>query len=534
MTADQTPEGSTRRRAAANESAAALVRGPVELLDFLLPLWAGAALGAGPAEIGLLVALETLTSFFVRPIAGVLADRYDRGRLAATGALLYGVSFAGYVAADSLALAYPAALFGGVGGALFWVALRARVGEGLASDDASYAKLFAAEGAGTWIAFVAGLSLVQQVGYRGVYAVAGAACVLAAVVLLMPAGLPATAPGPHDGSPPGLREVGRRIRPLLVLVAVTAVAESGVALLLLLHLQRGHGLQLGEIAAVFLPGFIVYTVLPEYLHGFVRRFGRTRLLAGAMTSSAAFAVVLSFAPNPAVIAGLWILSAVAYAAAIPTQQSIVAEAAGLSLGRGMGVYESATLLGATIGAAAAGVLYGTGGNGWQGACLGAGGVLLVAALLVRPAIRAVGVQDRPGAPAQAGSEAEPDRGAERPEVLEASPPPAGKVVMTKATTVDRPSRHRAPVIRWAQHLALFVVGQAVLALIGESWPLDTLRYGVPDGITGWNWVLGNDRDTGGLLSNASRIWCLVLLADTAWTGGSVALRRRGATRDAED
>jgi MFS family permease len=185
MTADQTEAAGAKRRTTVNEFAAGLVRGPVEVLDFFLPLWVGSALGASPTEVGLLIALETLTSFVVRPFAGVLADRYDRGRLAAAGAVLYALSFAGYVAATDLALAYPAAFLGGVGGALFWVALRARVGEGLAADDASYAKLFAAEGAGTWIAFVVGLSLVQQLGYRGVYAVAGAACVVAAVVLLI-------------------------------------------------------------------------------------------------------------------------------------------------------------------------------------------------------------------------------------------------------------------------------------------------------------------------------------------------------------
>jgi MFS family permease len=300
------------------------------------------------------------------------------------------------------------------------------------------------------------------------------------------------------------------MRPLLALVAVTAAAESGVALLLLLHLQRGHGLELGEIAAVFLPGFIVYTVVPEYLHGFVRRFGRTSMLAVAMTSSAGFAVALSFAPNPVVIAGLWILSAVAYAAAIPIEQGVVAEAAGLSLGRGMGIYESATLLGATVGAIGAGVLYGTGETGWRIACLAAGGVLLGAALLVRPALRAVGVPDRPPSPPEPPTPADggPAAGLQEAGILEArghrpesephqasrSAPPSAETSSTSAadapvpsgpadeiapagTTADLRAQNRTAITRWSQHVGLFVLGQVVLMLIGESWLLETVRSG---------------------------------------------------------
>lgn len=495
-----TTRQAAKRREEGNLFAAALTRGPIEVLDFFLPLWAGSALGASPTQVGLLIAVETLTSFVVRPFAGVLADRFDRGRVAAVGALLYALSFAGYVVADGLAVAYPAAFLGGAGGALFWVALRARVGEGLGDDSAAYAKLFSAEGAGTWIAFVAAMSLVSQIDYRGVYAVAGVACLVAGVVLVLPDGMAAV----ERQHMPGLREVGRKMRPLLALVAVTAMAETGIALLLLLHLQRGHHLQLGEIAAVFLPGFIVYTVLPEYLHRFVVRLGRSRVLGIALLASAGFAVVLSFAPNPWVIAGLWILSAAAYAVAIPTEQSVVAEAAGLSLGRGMGIYESATLLGATVGAAAAGILY-EGGSGWRIACLAAAGLLLTAALLVRPAVRAVGVAERPTEPEELLVE----------ELL------ADDNQITESTA----AKNRRDIKRWAEHLGLLVIGQAALAIFGHSFPVDAVSNGIPPGVDWWNWLFGNAREHTTWLMNWSRIWCFVFLIDTVWTWAVVVRRR---------
>ena len=58
---------------------------------------------------------------------------------------------------------------------------------------------------------------------------------------------------------------------MLLAVVVTAAAESAIGLLLLLHLQRGLGLDVGPIALVFLPGGIVMSVLPPYLHRFVLR-----------------------------------------------------------------------------------------------------------------------------------------------------------------------------------------------------------------------------------------------------------------------
>nr|WP_240687154.1 MFS transporter [Amycolatopsis suaedae] len=474
-----------KRRDEQNQLAAALTKGPAEVLDFLLPLWVGSQLGASAAEVGALTAVETAVSFVVRPVAGALADRLDRARLAAFGAVLYGLSFAGYAVTPSIGPAFGAAVLGGAGGALFWVALRARVGEGLGGDDKAFAKLFAAEGGGTAIAFVAAMSLVSKIDYRGVFWLGAAACVVAAGVLLAPS------PGVRSrgSAGPKFSQLGKRMRPMLALVVVTAMAEAGVALLLLMHLQRGHGLQLGQIAAVFLPGFLVYSFLPDYLHGVVRRLGRTRVLSIAMVCSAVFAASLSFAPNPYVIAGMWILSAAAFAATIPVEQAIIAEAAGTSLGRAMGIYESASLLGATIGTFVAGQLYGTGG-GWQAACFGAAGLLLVTALVVRPAVRKVAVAEFPAA-VEPVPEPEPVR--------------------------ERPGR-KQDVGHWAVHVGLFAAGQVALYVAGHSWPVLALA-GELTGNQLWN-------SSGHWLTDVSRIWCFVFVIDTVWTWGAWLFRRR--------
>ncbi|MEV7028251.1 MFS transporter, partial [Kitasatospora sp. NPDC093558] len=85
-------DGVAERIGRSVRSAVALAGASAELLDFLLPLWAGSALGAGPAAVGALIAVEAALSLLVRPLAGELADRLDPRRVAAAGAGLYAVS----------------------------------------------------------------------------------------------------------------------------------------------------------------------------------------------------------------------------------------------------------------------------------------------------------------------------------------------------------------------------------------------------------------------------------------------------------
>lgn len=58
--------------------AAMLTNGPNELIDFVLPLWAGAAIGLSATEVGVLLAVEMVLSMVFRPVSGVLADTFER------------------------------------------------------------------------------------------------------------------------------------------------------------------------------------------------------------------------------------------------------------------------------------------------------------------------------------------------------------------------------------------------------------------------------------------------------------------------
>ncbi|MEV6598617.1 MFS transporter [Actinoplanes sp. NPDC051346] len=507
---------------------AGLANGPRELLDFILPLWAGAALGASATQVGILVAAELAVSVAARPVAGVLADTRDRRLVAAAGAVLYALSCVGYALAPGLPVAYLSAALGGVGGALLWVTVRAVIGERLAEDTAVYPRLTAAEETGAWVAFAAGLSLFGLADFRSVFLACAAACVVAAVLLLT---------APARIVPPGPAVAGgtvRRLRPMLVTVAITMAAEAAVGLLLLLHLQHRFDLEIVQIAYVFLPGAIVMGLLPERLHRFVLRFGRTRVLATASLFSAAFAASLAWAPNPWVIAALWVLSAAAWAAVIPIQQAVIAEASGAQVGRGMGVYEAAALLGAMTGSLAAGVLYDAG--SWTVACLALAAVISLGAFLVPWSVRAVGVADIPvtsAAPEVAvtssplptlGNPVPPG-----PEGTPASPrsseaPPLG----ARAQTGDKPHEKRTgpphPRLRkLGEHTVLFLGVQVVLALLDLSWLRD-LTTGSVDPLSG-----ARDEPSNALVDvayGAGRIWVMVFVIDVIWTVVSASRARR--------
>lgn len=536
-TSDQERPAADTSRAQRREGhtllAAALANGPYELIDFVLPLWAGAALGLSATQIGVLLAVELAVSVIVRPIAGILADSRDRRHVAAAGALLSALSCVGYALAGHAPVAYAAAAVGGAGGALLWVAARAIVSERLAEDSAVFPRLLKSQETGSWVAFLAGLSLLGVIGFLGVFLACAAACLAAAVILVLsPPGQHRadTPPGAEGRAAAGLAAVGRRLRPMLFAVGMTMMAEAAVGLLLLLRLQRGFGLEVVEVALVFLPGAIVMSAAAEYLHRYVVRFGRTRVLTMASLSSAAFAVGLAVAPNPYVIAALWILSGLAWAAVMPIQQAVIAEASGAQAGRGMGVYESASLVGAFVGALAAGALYD--GVNWAAACLAAAATLLAGAVVVPRAVRRLGVIEfPPPAPRPAPRDAERDEAAGPKRDEAAGPtgrPDPATAPQDSDTNTGTPAPPRKRLVELAGHLGLYAAAQAILVFFDLSW-IAHLRTDDPLEV-----LNGTNRELDGLIGivyAGARIWTVVLIVDVLWTLGRIAtegVRRRSS------
>ncbi|MFD7510424.1 MFS transporter, partial [Streptomyces sp. NPDC059853] len=298
-------------------------------------------------------------------------------------------------------------------------------------------------------------------------------------------------------------------------------AEATLSLLLLLHLQREHGLEAMNIALVFLPGAIAMSVAAEPLHRYVVRFGRSRVLAAAALSGAAFATGLAVVPHPFAIAALWILSGLSWAAVMPIQQAVIAEASGPHTGRGMGVYESAGLFGALLGALAAGLLYDR--ADWTVCCLLAAAVLASGAVISPAALRRLGVSDLPPAPAPAPDPAPapaPGPGQEREQELDAAAPQQEPAPAPAPEPAPGP---RAVARALAQRVALFAVAQLALLAADLSWIQDLFTEDLLATLNGGH----RDGDVARWIYGAGKIWTYIVLVDILWTGWK--LLRRPAT-----
>ncbi len=373
-----------------------LVSGAGQVVDFALPLFAGAVLGLTAAQTGALLAAGLATSFLFRPLGGVAADRYDRATIAAASAIVLGAGYALIATAGAFPAVLAGVLVSRAGGAFLWVSLRATAGARHGTDPRAFARLMSAEELGSWVVLAPAIAILAAVGYAPTFA-AAAACALIAGVLLASSrrrtstrgsgGVYAARPAPGAGDGPAVvRELARRLRPLLAVVTVIGTAEAAIGLLLVLHLQRELGLGPLAIAWVSLPGGIALAVAPPHMHRLTVRFGRTPVLVAAAVAGAAFAGGLALVRDPVTIAVLWILSALALAAILPIEQAALTEAAGPArIGRALGLYEATTLLAAALGSLAAGILYDV--VPWPAACATSAAVILAGGLVLPRAIR---------------------------------------------------------------------------------------------------------------------------------------------------
>ncbi|EKU46247.1 MFS transporter [Brevibacterium casei] len=480
------------------QGAAAFFSGPAELLEFVLPLAAAQVLGATPAQTGALLAVQFLVSLLVRPVAGVLVDRAgsERGTLllAAAGAGCGGLSFGLYAAATTLPPAFAAAGLGGLGGAYFWVAVRAHIASRIDSGDDRFAALMESESSGAWIAFLAGIPLFQIAGAQAMFLACAASCFVAGVLLALTA---LTGSGRLTGTdrlvarpltPVDARNLLRSLRRILVLAGVVAFAEGIVSLLLILHLIGQLGFDLGAIALVYLPGAIVLSIAPKPLHRRVRRVPPHRILLVGLGCSAVFAAALVVRPGPVAVAVLWILSALCFSLLVPLLERLVAEVSGGHAGRGFGWYQSADLLGSAAGALAAGLLFGAG--LWEVATIGAGLLLVVSGVLGRRSLRSF------AAVATAPEHTPPPQHHDQGKGLS----PAMK---RTATTL-------------AVHLGIYAVAQIVFAVVAQSWPWEVITGGTSvTTLLTWN-AEGSQLQR--LVGSVSRIWTIVVLVDIVWSG----------------
>lgn len=95
-----------------------------------------------------------------------------------------------------------------------------------------------------------------------------------------------------------------------------------------------------------------------------------------------------------------------------------------------------------------------------------------------------------------------------------SPPASAPVPVPTRPVLSGAEHAREERRGWYGHVAIFIVGQAVFLLIGESWPAMAVTGELPPGAL---WTGRWPEEEVSALALASRVWCIVLVVDGIWS-----------------
>lgn len=334
------------------------------------PLVAGFAgtLGATAAMMGVLTALMNACSLVVRPVAGNLADRLPKRRLAAAGAALMLVTAVGQALAPSTVLLAAMRLANGAGYSLCsvcmstWFAMTlppARLGQGMGIFGLMNAL-------GMAVGPALGIAVSDALGYRPALGVSAAFAALALVGILLVRGeAPARgekgekdAQGEKGARPaPRLRLLDRRAVPAAVVVALFTIPYMATQSFLVSYAEaRGLDVPTGAFFTVYAAALMALRVL---LGRAFDRVGFVPFVVASGASSVASLVLLATMDGPAGLLLAAPLMAGGYGVMCSVCQSTAVRAVGAErVGLANSTYYMGFDAGMTLGPVIGGALFG--------------------------------------------------------------------------------------------------------------------------------------------------------------------------------
>ena len=339
---------------------------PFGILSFVLPIY-GRELGASAVAIGGLFSSFALVPVVVRPILGRLLDRWGRRPFLLLGLFGYLVAMLVFALADSVWTLTIGRFIQGLGQAFLWLTaltivadLAPSTGRGVnfgAIDEATNRGAIL----GTTIGFT-GLFLMQGSGeesFRAFWPILFASFSLPALLALLTAwrGVPETRPV-SAAAPVQSRPVSRQLLALMGIVFATGASSAMVWPLLMVFLGDHLGAGVVELTFAYLPAAIIGSVLPSRTGRLADRFGRRTLMMAGLLVGAAASLFIPHLRSVGLLAGLWAVESIGYAASVPAERALVADIAGDDTrGTSYGLYTFAYFLGALVGPLAGGWLY---------------------------------------------------------------------------------------------------------------------------------------------------------------------------------
>ncbi len=369
-----------------------LVSFPFGVLSFVLPIY-GRGLGASAMEVGGLFSAVALVPVVVRPFLGRALDRWGRRPFLLIGLAGYVVAMVLFCVATNVLLLTVARFFQGLGQAFLWLAALTMVADIAAAGGRGqdFGFLDEAVNRGALVGTIGGFALLgmlagSNLSSRQVWFWVFAAYTIPAVWALWSGwrGVRETRPT-STVRPAQSRPVSRQLLVLMGIVCLTGASGAMVWPLLMIFLQDSLGADMTALATAYVPAALISALLPSRLGQLADRFGRRPLMVAGLWVGALASVAIPHLRSVTLLAALWAIESLGYAASIPAERAFVADIAGDDTrGSSYGLYTFAYFLGALVGPIVGGWLYDYAGHAipfyLNGAGLLIGGVLVAAAL----------------------------------------------------------------------------------------------------------------------------------------------------------
>jgi predicted MFS family arabinose efflux permease len=288
-----------------------------------VPRYLTGPLGGTPVDVGVAVAIFSVTAILARPLVPPLAARAEVRSLLAIGAAAVGAATGLMTIAHSLPAVLALRGLAGLGDALFYVLASAAV-YALAPEDgqaSAQSRFSAVVSAGILLGPIVAETLRPHIGYTGIWLLGAAlSTAAAACVLRLPLTREPATPHPHAALEP------RAVLPGIVIAAQTW-ALSAFTIFVALYASR---LGLDNADAPFAVMAAIVLTLRTIGAGLFDRFQPRSLAATAMTAATAGLALLALLPDtPALLAGSALL-AISQALAFPALLQLAVQRAGVA------------------------------------------------------------------------------------------------------------------------------------------------------------------------------------------------------------
>lgn len=353
---------------------------PIGMMIFAIPIYGNQVLDLDARQITLLFAIYAFMAMVVRPVAGWAMDHYGRRRFFLAGLALQIASNLFFIGGVSFDWLFWGRVLQGIAAGMIWLSayaitadLAARGGRG--NMFGSVEEMLARGGLyGVLVAlpFLVRLSFdpfnftlsLDQIGWSLMFI--GYTLLSAIALWIAYRRLPETYTPLPESAEKDSSVISRQLLILAVIVLITSTSLRALEPILPLYIQDHFTKNLLFLALAYVPSALIFGFMQSRLGKLSDRLGRKLPIAVGLLVSALSSFLLPSVSGLVPLIGLWAMlplillwssEAMAFSAATPAEQALVADISGGKRGRAFGVYTFALSMGQVLGPLLGGQLY---------------------------------------------------------------------------------------------------------------------------------------------------------------------------------